>query len=78
MHYEYILILQFWGLAVIWIKIMFYLMLMGRMTLEQGPGSGQEKGNGHGRRFFMLHISSNGALIAQMSEEKHYSTYIKW
>ena len=51
---------------------------MGQMTLEQGRGSVQEKGNGRGRSFCMLHIGSNGALIAQMSEEKHYLTYVKW
>ena len=71
MYYEYISILQFGGLKVIRIKIMFYLMLMGQMTLEQGPGSVQEKGKGRDRRSCMLHISFNRALIAQMSEAKH-------
>ena len=62
MNYECISILLFGFLAVIRIKIMFYLLSMGQKALEQD--------NGRGMIFYLLHIGSKGALIAQMSEEK--------
>ena len=70
MNYECISILLFGVLAVIRIKIMFYLLSMGQKALEQDPTSVQHKDNGRGMIFYMLHIGSKGALIAQMSEEK--------